>query len=46
MHEALFWLLGRRHRQRSFPCEVVILAEELGIYKIFSFKNELYFLAS
>ena len=35
MHEALFWLLGRKHRQRSFPCEVVILAEELSVYKFF-----------
>lgn len=42
MHEALFRLLGRKHRQRSFPCEVLILAEGPGIHNI-HFKKELYF---
>lgn len=47
MHEALFWLLEENtDKDLSLGQEVVILAKELGIYKIFSFKNELYFLAS
>lgn len=42
MHEALFRLPGRKHRQRSFPCEVLVLAEGPGTHNI-HFKKELYF---